>query len=205
MAHITTIFMRNLDLDFGRTGNRLFQCAYIYAQMRKGEIPDIFIQDPKYFDEYREDVRKMFGQGVGYLPYVGIHLRVGGNPINPTEPRYMENPFYTNLANTGYYIKAMAMFKDFKFLVFSDDMDYARAYFEGGQFGFDDSESDIEAFNKLASCHHIITANSSWSWWAAYLNNPMPDRKVITPKESSWFADGKIRTKVLSEWIQVDP
>lgn len=198
-------YMRNLDIDFGRTGNRLFQSAYIYSQMRRGEIPDIYVQDYKLFDEYRDDIKKLFGQGIGYMPYVGVHLRVGGNPVNSAEPRYMENPFYTNMANTGYYIKAREYFKDWKFLVFSDDMDFARAYFEGGEFGFDDSESDIEAFNKLASCHHIVTANSSWSWWAAYLNPGMPDSKIIAPSENSWFADGQSRTKIPPEWIQIAP
>lgn len=207
MVHITTIYMRNLDVDFGRTGNRMFQCAYIYAQMKRGEIPDLFIQDPKYFDEYKEEIKKLYGEGVGYMPYVGVHLRVGGNPINPSEPRYMENPFYTNLANTGYYIKALEHFpknEGWKYLVFSDDMDYARAYFEGYDFGFDDSENDIEAFNKLASCHHLIGANSSFSWWAGYLKT-MPDAKIIFPTEEAWFGDGKVRTKLPENWVRITP
>lgn len=188
---------------FGRLGNQMFQGAYIYSQMKKGEIPDLFVQDPKYFDEYKDEIRKLYGDGIGYMPYVGIHLRVGGNPINPSEPRYMENPFYTNLANTGYYIKAMEEFTpEWKFLVFSDDMDFARAYFTGGRFGFDDSEDDLQAFNKFASCHHKILANSSFSWWAGYLGK-MVDEKVICPPETSWYADGVIRTRVPKEWKQL--
>lgn len=189
---------------FGRLGNSLFQYAYIYARMKRGEIPDIFVQSPEYFDDCKEDIKKLYGEGIGYMPYVGVHLRVGGNPINPAEPRYMENPFYTNLANTGYYIKAKEHFKDFRFLVFSDDMDFARAYFEGYDFGFDDSANDIEAFNKLASCHHLIIANSSFSWWAAYLSG-MSDKKVICPSEKSWFSDNIVRTRVPDDWIQIDP
>lgn len=196
--------MEHPDKLFGRLGNRLFQGAYLYAQMRRGETKDLFLQDPKYFEGYEEDIKKLYSSGIGYMPYVGVHLRVGGNPINPEEPRYMENPFYTNLANTGYYIKARELFPNWRFLVFSDDLDYARAYFEGYDFGFDDSETDLEAFNKLASCHHIITANSSWSWWAGFLNT-MVDGKVVCPSEDSWFADGVIRAKVPSHWIQIKP
>ncbi len=199
--------MRNLDIDFGRTGNRMFQGAYLYSQMRKGEIPDLFVQDPKYFDGYREDIKNLYGQGIGYLPYVGVHLRVGGNPINPNEPKYMDNPFYTSMVRTGYYIKAMEHFPEnegFKFLVFSDDMAFAKEYFQGGRFGFDDSESDIDSFNRFASCHHKILSNSSWSWWAGYLSN-MSDARVIVPQEDSWFADKQPRTKLLPEWKQVDP
>lgn len=196
--------MRNLDIDFGRTGNRMFQMSYIYAQVLRGELPDIFVQDYKYFDDFREEIKKLYGQGIGLLPYTGIHLRVGGNPINPDEPRYMENPFYTNLANTGYYLKALEHFPHGKFIVFSDDMDYAREYFQGARFAFDDSKDDLEAFNKLASCQNLIMANSSWSWWAGYLNQHV-EAKIICPSEKSWFADGQIRAKVLPEWISIDP
>lgn len=199
-----TTCMVDPKLIFGRMGNQMFQGAYLHAQMKRGEIPDIFVQDPKYFDEFKDEIKELYSTGVGYMPYVGVHLRVGGNPINPNEPRYMENPFYTHLTNTGYYIKARELFPNWRFLVFSDDMDYARAYFEGGEFGFDDSANDIEAFNKLASCHHKILCNSSFSWWAGYLSN-MPDAKIVAPSEKSWFADGEIRTKLPSEWIQIDP
>lgn len=196
--------MINPDIIFGRMGNRLFQGAYIFAQMKRGEITDLYIQDPKYFDEFRDEIKKLFGEGIGLLPYTAIHLRVGGNPINPSEPRYMENPFYTNLANTGYYLKALEHFPHGKFIVFSDDMDYARAYFQGARFAFDDSQTDLEAFNKLASCQNLIGANSSYSWWGGYLNQHV-DAKIIFPSEKSWFADGVVRTKLLKEWVTIDP
>lgn len=196
--------MINPDLIFGRLGNRMFQGAYIYAQMKKGEIPDLFIQDPAYFDEFKEDIQKLYGEGIGLLPYIGLHLRVAGNPINPNEPKYMDNPFYTPLVKTGYYIKALEHFPHGKVIVFSDDMEFAKTYLEGDRFAFDESETDLEAFNKMASCQHLITANSSFSWWAAYLN-PHIDKRIICPSEKSWFADGQIRTRVPKEWLQIDP
>lgn len=192
--------MRDPRLTFGRLGNQMFQYAYIVAQQKKGEIPDWFVQDPKYFAGAEEEVKKLYSPGIGIMPYVGIHLRVGGNPIDETEPRYMENPFYVNLANTGYYAKAIELFPHWRFLVFSDDMDFARAYFEGYGFGFDDSQSDLEAFNKLASCQHLIIANSSFSWWAAYLC-PHVDRKIVYPSE--WFSDKVKRVGFPKDWIEI--
>ncbi len=187
---------------FGRLGNSLFQYAYIYAQMKRGEIPDIFVQDCKYFDEYKDEIKKLFGEGIGFLPYVAIHLRVGSNPINPDEPKYYDNPFYVNLAKTGYYIDATNLFPGRKFLVFSDDIEFAKTYFEGDQFAFDDSKDDLEAFNKMASCDGHIIANSSFSYWAAYLS-PSND-KVIAPTYDKWYSDGNTtRTVIPKNWIQV--
>lgn len=185
-------------------GNRLFQMAYLYAQMKEGKIPDIYVQDFTLWEKYQDEIKKWFSEGIGIMPYTAIHLRVGGNPKNPNEPRYMENPYYVNLCNTGYYLKALEHFPQGKFLVFSDDMDYARAYFEGERFGFDDSQSDLESFNKMASCDGIITTNSSFSWWAGFLCSHV-DRKIVAPSEKSWFADGIPRVKIPKDWIQIDP
>jgi hypothetical protein len=182
------------NLIFGRLGNRLFQGAYIYAQAKRGEIPDIFIQDPKFFDEYQDEIRTLFGEGIGYLPYVGIHLRRGD---------YVNNSYYVDLATTGYYIDAINLFPNSKFLVFSDDIEFAKTYFEGSKFAFDDSEDEMEAFNKLASCESQIIANSSFSWWAGYLNS-YPQKKVVAPNAEKWYADGNPnRTVCPEDWIRV--
>lgn len=193
--------MQDPKVIFGRLGNSLFQYAYIYAQMKRGEIPDIFLQDPKYFDNYRDEIKALFGGDIGYLPYVAIHVRRGKNPINPSEPAYSENDFYTNLMGTRYYADAIDHFPRSKFIIFSDDMEFVRENFQGEIFAYDESETDLEAFGKMASCDGIITANSSFSWWAAYLN---PNGgKIVCPAEASWYTDGVVRTKVPNGWIQL--
>lgn len=186
----------------GRLGNQMFQFARLYALSRK-EGTDFYSQDPKYYDDYRSEIQALYGEGIGSLPYCAIHLRVGKNPINPDEPAYIDNDFYVPLCKTGYYIDAINLFpEDTKFLVFSDNIEFARAYFEGGRFAFDDSKDDLEAFNKMASCDSQIIANSSFSWWAAYLNQN-PSRKVVAPTVDKWYADGKERTVCPLTWIRV--
>lgn len=194
--------MVHLDKTFGRTGNRMFQMAYIYAQMKRGVIKDIFVQDYSLFNEYKDEIQKLFGEGIGYLPYTSLHVRVGGNPVNPTEPRYADNPFYTSLVKSGYYIKALEKFPHEKFLVFSDDMEFAKNYLTGDKFLFDDSKDDIESFNKAASCQNHIISNSSFSWMWAYLS-PSINKVIVCPKEEEWFADGQSRMKIPPEWIQI--
>ena len=144
----------------------MFQGAYIYSQFKKGLIPDIFIQDPKYFDEFRDEIRHLYGGGIMSYSFVAIHLRVAGNPINPNEPRYEENPFYVNLTDTDYYEKAIKLFpKNATFDVFSDDRDFAekwvRENLKGRDWMINIDTDPVEVLNKMAGCQGIIMANSS--------------------------------------------
>src|SRR3990167_6115886 len=107
------------EIISGRLGNKMFQLAYLYSQMKDRVTPDIYVQDPKYFDKYADEIKGLFGIGIGYLSQVGVHVRRAANPINPDEPKYSENPFYVNLADdTDYYEMAMTMFPGDNFLVF---------------------------------------------------------------------------------------
>lgn len=198
--------MLDPKIIFGRLGNSLFQYSYIYAQMKRGEIPDIFVQDPKYFDEYREELQQLFGEGIGYLPYVALHIRRGKNPLNPNEPAYHKNEFYVDLMKTRYYAEAIDRFPRRRFLIFSDDMGFAKENFKGEIFAYDESENDIESFNKFASCDSHIIANSSWSWWGAYLSpkHGGVDKKVVAPNHDKWYSDGsETRTVCPKDWIRL--
>ena len=197
--------MKDPRIIFGRLGNSLFQYAYIYSQMRRGEIPDIFIQDPKYFEEYRNELRGLFGEEIGYLPYVAMHIRRGKNPVNPNEPAYSENDFYVDLMKTKYYTDAIDLFPRRRFLIFSDDMKFVKENFQGEIFAYDESETDIEAFNKMASCTDHIIANSSFSWWAAYLSPKQAgaEKKVVAPSVEHWYSDGTERTVCPPDWIRI--
>lgn len=187
---------------FGGLGNSMFQYAYLYSQFKKGLIPDIYIQDEKYFEEFKEDIKKMFGEGIGFLPYVSIHVRRGANPANPNEPRYFENPFYVNICDTDYYERAIELFPNEEFIVVSDDIEWCRAKWKDNPRikVMDMGETDIDDMNLMASCKANIITNSSFSWWAAYLN-PNPSKKVVCPKQ--WFSDGIERCKVPDNWIKI--
>jgi hypothetical protein len=181
------------DALFGRLGNRLFQMAYIYAQVKEGKLNDIYAQDYRLFEKYEKEIKTWFGERIGYLPYVAIQLRRGD---------YVNNPFYVDLAQTGYYIDATNLFPGRKFLIFSDDVPFAKTYFEGDKFAFDDSDNEIDAFNRMASCDSHIIANSSFSYWAGYLS-PTLTKKVIAPTSDKWYKDGVERTICPPEWIRV--
>ena len=188
------------EIISGRLGNKMFQIAYLYAQMQDGVIPDIFVQDPKYFEKHEPAIKQLFGEGIGYLGQVGVHVRRGKNPIDPKEPAYSENPFYVNLSTTDYYQRAMAMFPGQDFLIFSDDPEWCMEHFKGDNIQVMDKRDEIEDLNLFASTKHQIIANSSWSWWGAYLC-PNEGHTVVAPKQ--WYADGVERTKLPKEWTRI--
>lgn len=76
------------------------------------------------------------------------------------------------------------------FYVFSDDMDWVRNHLEmpfpHKLITHNRGESSYEDMRLMSLCQHHIIANSSFSWWGAWLN-ANPKKLVIAPK--NWFAD----------------
>jgi len=177
------------DKLFGRLGNRMFQMAYMKAQELEGNIPDIYVQDPKYFDKYKSQIAQMYRGNVSVTPAVAIHVRRGD---------YVNNPFYVDLLKTDYYQRAMAEFPQAKFLVFSDDIEYCKTIPLFSQCEFYHG-TELEDMNKMMSCMGHIIANSSFSWWAAYLS-PY-SKKIVAPK--SWYNDLVERTKCPNTWTRI--
>ena len=180
--------MINPDTLFGRLGNRMFQGAYLIAQAREGNIPDIYVQDPSLFEGHEDEIKLMYGQGIVPLDQVAIHVRRGD---------YVNNPFYVDLMQTPYYEDAMALFPNENFLVFSDDIEWCKKQKIFKRCEFSEGNDEIEDLNLMAGCKGVIMANSSYSWWGAFLSKG----KVVAPKE--WYVDGKERTKCLDTWIKI--
>jgi len=175
----------------GRLGNQMFQLAYLYAQMQRGAIPDIWLQYPVHFRGSEDYIKEVFGKGITPLrdKYVSIHIRRGD---------YVKHSAFVQLWETDYYERAMAQFPPgTRFLIFSDDIKWCKARFGTDNIDFSWGKDEIEDMNLMAGCEHNIIANSSFSWWAAYLN-PNPNKRVIYPK--AWHTDGVQRVGFPSDW-----
>ena len=83
-----------------------------------------------------------------------------------------------------YIDKAMGKFgHDVCFFVFSDtpqDIQWCRENLDAPNLHFSDATSETWDFTAMRFCDHNIIGNSTFSWWAAWLN-PNPNRRVISP------------------------
>jgi len=136
-----------------------------------------YYQSHKYFNKCKDYIKELFLHSSYKLRngYVSIHVR-RGDYVNLSQ-------FHHNLS-IDYYNNAIDYFKGYKFLVFSDDLEWCKENFKGENFEFIQNENDWEDLYMMIECEHNIIANSTFSWWAGYLN-PNKNKKVIHPDK--WF------------------
>lgn len=184
--------MINPQHIFGRLGNQMFQYATLLAlSIETGS--NIYFQDEKWFCKFEKQVKELFGAGIGLRDETSIHVRRGD---------YLQlEETYPNLCKTDYYQRATDTFpKDTKFIVFSDDIEWCKTFapFQGDNFSFSEGKSEVHDLNMMASCKNNIIANSTFSWWAAYLNKH-EDKIVICPEKKNWYSG----LSLLDSWKQI--
>jgi hypothetical protein len=123
-----------------------------------------------------------------------IHIRRGD---------YINNKFANKVHKSldiDYYLKAINVFnkKTTVFYIFSDDQEWVERflltkvdinYIFASKLGL----NDLEEFFLMSKCHNNIISNSTYSWWAAFLNS-CNSKIIISP--SSWFNDGRVFPRI---------
>jgi hypothetical protein len=96
---------------------------------------------------------------------------------------YITNPNHTVL-ELSYYEEALKQFDDCEVLVFSDDPVWCnqQKLFSDDRFLIADGNTNYVDLCLMTLCSGHIIANSSFSWWGAWLSN---SKKVVAP--SGWF------------------
>jgi hypothetical protein len=143
-------------------------------------------------------------QEVGAVPSVSIHIRRGDYANDPDTLRYH------GLCPPEYYRRAVehvaAREGLARFFVFSDDPDWVRAHLRFGHpttyVDLNPPERGYRDLQLIAGCRHHIIANSTFSWWGAWLN-PSPGKIVVAPER--WFDQGPGDTQdvVPRSWIRL--
>lgn len=154
-----------------------FPFHYVDWDIPKNCIIEGFFQSEKYFKNSRRQILSLFPK-TREIDKVSIHVRRGD---------YLKNPKHHNILDLNFYNKAIELFEEDSFLIFSDDIQWCRNNFTGDRFDFYEGENDLQEMLAMSSCKSNIIANSSFSWWGAWLN--MREKsKTVCP--SRWVGDG---------------
>ena len=138
-----------------------------------------YFQNYKYIDPVKDEFLKMLSFNISVLSKypnlqnsIFLHIRGGDYLIYDVHN--------VNLSN--YYSKCLEQCTD-PIVVFTNDANYANKILSGKQYTII-NESDIDSLYLMSQCKGGICANSSFSWWGAYLNT---NRKLFLP--SKWYND----------------
>lgn len=170
-------------------------------------------QTEKYFRQIRKELLWdfQFSKGEEKLDrlkrkfltnnYVSVHIRRGD---------YLKHPeIYGNICDEAYYDAALSLVRENinnpVFVFFSDEIQWVKEhykykdalYIEAEMFEHYQSWYDMSL---MSCCAFNIIANSTFSWWGAWLNQ-RAERKVIAPK--SWFNEREMPDICPEDWIRL--
>ena len=184
-----------------------------------------FYQSEKYFSDIANVIRQDFKLRQKMSPSaemvlesikksevpISIHIRRGDYVKDKKTNRYHGS------LPTEYYKKALAILSEklgaekvenkdkIKFFIFSDDIEWVKqnmTFPYQAIFVSNPAIPDYEELVLMSSCQHHIIANSSFSWWGAWLG-PNPQKIVIAPEK--WFntKPGTYQDIVPNSWIKI--
>lgn len=168
----------------------------------------------RYFEDYKEEIIKTYkfirpleGKAkvicdiISNCNSVSIHIRRGD---------YLKEPKYCNICTLDYYKKACEYIKNRvsnpHFFVFSDDLEWCKDNLVQmmDKYTLVDCNKGNESYRDMqlmSMCKYMILANSSFSWWAAYLNK----RQIFVIAPQTWINSTKSykEPRQLPEWILI--
>jgi len=150
------------------------------------------------FDTYHRQIKNTVNA-------VSVHIRRGD---------YVSHPEFSKtfgFIGLDYYTKAISLMKekypDAVFYIFTDDQKWVKENFPtAAHFIFVSNtgvDADLDDLHLMKTCKHHIIANSSFSWWGAWLN-AHPDKVVIAPQH--WFKhqpDWDTKDLLPEAWIKI--
>jgi hypothetical protein len=174
-----------------------------------------YFQNEKYFDFYRNEILKIFSFNSGSLDEknknilssiknknsISIHVR-RGDYLNKSTLEFH------GICDLSYYSQAIKYLNNFvdnpEYFIFSDDPSWTRQHILKNQNNVNyidyntGPNSWVDMF-LMKVCKYNIISNSTFSWWAAWLND-CPQKIVIAPER--WFLNTP--TEIIpSDWIKI--
>lgn len=183
---------------------------------KKGDLYlDGYWQSEKYFKQVENIIRQDFTLKDNLMSLLDKNLldrikSINSVAIHVRRGDYVKNQAINQVHGTcplGYYKKGIELIASKvvnpEFFVFSDDIVWCKENIKiNFPIHFVEGNKSYEDLILMSKCKHNIIANSSFSWWAAWLNLN-PQKIVIAPNR--WFADKKIDTRDLipESWLKI--
>ncbi len=209
-------FFHKIKRKFGLSKNIITQEYFNYSHAYLKYNQDSFVtgywQSEKYFADVFADIRRDFifpllsganqemAQQIIENNSISVHVRRGD---------YVGHELYDGICDIDYYNRAMLQIKQYiknpMFFVFSNDLSWCRENLniENAIYvDINDGKNGYRDMHLMSLCKHNILANSSFSWWAGWLNSN-PDKIIMVPKK---FFNSNIydeRDLYPNEWIKI--
>jgi len=174
-------------------------------------------QSEKYFKEIQDIIRKDFTfklpaegknkellEQISSVNSVSLHVRRGDYITNSSANKVH------GVCSLDYYNECIKYIVEKvnnpHFFIFSDEPEWVKENLTIPYFitivDNNDKDKGYEDMRLMSNCKHNIIANSSFSWWGAWLNNN-PDKIVIAPQK--WFNHSDFDTKDLipDKWVKI--
>jgi len=203
---------RNVNFDEKLTYNEIYnEPSFNYEKIKINDNTLLkgYYQTEKYFLHNRNEILNLYTPSKKDLDYIkqkyGKILKNETCSIHIRRGDYLNLQTYHPLCTMHYYNNAITdVGEDNLFLVFSDDIEWCKENLKGQNFVFIENEKDYIDLYIMSMCNNNIIANSSFSWWGAWLND---NKNKIVTIPSLWFgpAKGNTPTKdIYSEgWVKI--
>jgi glycosyltransferase involved in cell wall biosynthesis len=182
-----------------KEGQYNYEPIDVQKLMNKELYIDGYYQSYKYFEKVADDIRKLFSPNE--TEKIAMNDHYGHLFSKETVSVHVRRGDYTSLQDyhvnlpPAYYSDAMKFFGNSKrFIVFSDDIEYCKRNFadlKDFDICYIEGEPDWMDLYLMAWCNHNIIANSTFSWWGAFLNEN-EGKIVIIPDK--WFGSSQPST-----------
>lgn len=224
---IDILLTNNRLTKFLKYIRKLFHCPYY--KIKQIQEPDLcfhkdlmhisgnvyytgYFQSEKYFWHIREQLLQDFSlqvqmnkENIELLKQilscnaVSLHVR-RGDYVNLQHIYYVNDLKYYNNAISYLVSKE----KNIHFFLFSDDMDWVKKNliipYPTTYVDVNDSNMAVFDMELMKHCKHNIIANSTFSWWGAWLNEN-PNKIVIAPQY--WYSNGMKTDIIPAKWIKI--
>ena len=190
------------DKDLLKTPDNVLLDGYWQSEKYFKDIENIIRQEFSLRDQANHNYQKLFKDIIA-ANSVSIHLR---------RKDYLEDKKtreYHGVCSLEYYSTAIKKIektiKNPHFFIFSDDIEWVKNNLKlryPMNFVSNNNLTNCQELILISKCKDHIIANSSFSWWGAWLSNN-PEKIVIAPKK--WFNNPTINTKDLipEGWIKI--